>query len=119
MADLAELRYASTEPWASSTAMFETVPYLKNGEVRVIRPEDRRLEAILVALQVERFLHLKPKVLVRFMQLYEAVMPEATLAGRRLYASGILRAMSREQAPASDVLMAVNKEIAPTAYGDS
>ncbi len=115
MADLGEVRYASTEPWAGSAAMFETVPYLKNGEIRVVGPEDRRLEAVLVALQVERFLHLKPKVLGRFMQLYEAVMPQATLAGRRLHTSGILQVMSRKQTPASDVLLAVNGEIAPTA----
>ena len=96
--------------------MFETVPYLKNGEVRVVGPEDQRLEAVLVALHVERFLHLKPKVLDRFMQIYEAVMSEATLAGRRrLYATGILQAMSREQIPASEVLLAVNEEIVPTA----
>jgi tRNA(adenine34) deaminase len=112
MADLAELRFASREPWAGSAAMFETVPYLKNGKVRVIGPEDRRLEAVLVALQVERFLHLQPKVLERFMQPYEAMMPEATFAGRRLHNSGILRTMSREQAPTSEVLVAVNEEIA-------
>lgn len=112
MADLGEVRYASREPWAGSAAMFETVPYLKNGKVRVIGPEDRRLEAVLVALQVERFLHLQPKVLERFMQPYEAMMPEATFAGRRLHNSGILRTMSREQAPTSEVLVAVNEEIA-------
>ncbi len=115
MADVAELRYASREPWAGSSAMFETVPYLKNGNVRVVGPEDRRLEAVLVALQMERFLHLKPKVLERFMRLYEEVMPEATQAGRRLYRSGILQAMSKEQAPTSDALLAVCREIASVA----
>ena len=115
MADLGEVRYASAEPWAGSAAMFETVPYLKNRKVRVVGPEDRWFEAVLVALQVERFLDLKPKVLNRFIRLYEAVMPEATLAGRRLYTSGILRTMSREQTPTSEVLVAVNEEIAPLA----
>ena len=91
--------------------MFEAVPYLKNGNVRVVGPEDRRLEQILITLQVERFLHLKPKVLERFLQLYEEVMPEATRAGRRLYRSGILAAMSNEQAPTSEALLAVCREI--------
>ncbi len=95
--------------------MFETVPYLKNGNVRIVGPEDRRLEAILVALQVERFLHLKPKVLERFIRLYEEVMPEAAQAGRRLYRSGILEAMSKEQVPTSDALLAVCREIASVA----
>ena len=112
MADLAELRYASREPWAGSTAMFESVPYLKNGNIRVVGPEDRQLEAILVTLQVECFLRLKPKVLECFLGLYKEVMPEATRAGRRLYHSGILEAMRKEQAPTSDALLAVGREIA-------
>jgi hypothetical protein len=40
------------------------------------------------------------------------MMPKATFAGRRLHNSGILRTMSREQAPTSEVLVAVNEEIA-------
>jgi tRNA(adenine34) deaminase len=115
MADLAELRYASREPWAGSAAMFETVPYLKNGNVRVFGPPDRRTEAVLVALQVERFLHLKPEVLEQFLRLYQEVMPEATLAGRRLYRSGILQTLSKEQATVSEALLVVNAEIATIA----
>jgi len=115
MADLGELRFASREPWAGSATMFETVPYLKNGKVRVLEPQDRRLEAVLVALQVERFLRLKPKVLERFLRLYENVMPEATLAGRKLYRSSVLQTLSKEQAPTSEVLLAVSEEIATIA----
>lgn len=78
----------------------------------MVGPEDRQLEAILVTLQVERFLRLKPKVLERFLGLYKEVMPEATRAGRRLYRSGILEAMSKEQVPTSDALLVVSREIA-------
>jgi tRNA(adenine34) deaminase len=115
MADLAEMRFASRERWAGSATMFETVPYLKNGKVCVVGPQDRRLEAVLVALQVERFLRLKPKVLERFLRVYEDVMPEATLAGRRLYRSSVLQTLSKEQAPTSEMLLAVSEEIATTA----
>jgi tRNA(adenine34) deaminase len=115
MADLAELRFASREPWAGSAAMFETVPYLKNGKVRVIGPQDRRLEAVLVALQVERVLRLKPQVLEWFLRLHEDIMPEATLAGRRLYRSSVLQTLSKEQAPTSEMLLAVSAESATTA----
>jgi hypothetical protein len=55
MTDVGELRYA---------AMFETVPYLRRRNVRVLGPEDGRLETILVALLVERFLRLEPEILV-------------------------------------------------------
>jgi hypothetical protein len=64
-----------------SVAMFETVPYLKRENVRVLGPQDARLEEILAALQVEHFLRLKPPVMERFLQLYEEVMPEATRVG--------------------------------------
>lgn len=112
IADLAELRYASREPWAGSAEMFETVPYLERGNVRVVEPEDRRLEAVLTAFKVERFLRLKPKILERFLRLYGEVMPEATKAGVRLYRSGLLRTMSDERAPASELLLRVSREIA-------
>jgi hypothetical protein len=93
--------------------MFETVPYLKRGDVRVVGPEDGRLEGALVAMQVERFLGLGPEILVRFLRLYGEVMPEATGAGRRLHRSGALREMVREGVPVSEVLARVGGEIAP------
>jgi len=111
MTDVGELRYASREPWAGSGAMFETVPYLRRSNVRVLRPEDGRLEAILVALQVERFLRLQPEILEGFVRLYGEVIPEATRAGRRVYRSGMLRAMSEDGAPSPAVVRALDKEI--------
>ena len=41
MSDVGGVRYAAREPWGGSAAMFETVPYLKRGNVRVTGPEDR------------------------------------------------------------------------------
>lgn len=109
MSDLRELRYAAREPWGGSAAMFETVPYLKRGNVRVVGPEDGHLEEILVAMQIERFLSLKPEVLERFLGTYEAVMPDAVLAGRNLYRSGTLKEMSMVEVPA--VLRVVSQEL--------
>lgn len=111
MADVRELHYAAREPWGGSAAMFETVPYLKRGNVRVVGPEDGRLEEILVAMQVERFLRLEPDVLDRFLATYEAVMPDAVRAGRSLYRSGTLREISVAGASAPAVLRAVSREL--------
>ena len=112
ISDVGELRYAAREPWGGSAAMFETVPYLQRGSVRVLGPEHRALEGVLVALQVEQFLRLNPPVLERFLQVYEERMPGATRAGRRLYRSGTLRTMSEERATAAEVLLRVGKEVA-------
>ena len=111
MSDVRELRYAAREPWGGSAVMFETVPYLKQGNVRVVGPEDGRLEEILVALQIERFLGLKPDVLERFLGTYDAVMPEAVRAGRKLYRSGTLKEMSVAEADAPAVLRVVSQEL--------
>ncbi len=112
MSEVGGLRYASREPWGGSAAMFETVPYLKRKNVGVTGPQDGRLEGVLVALQVERFLRLRPPILERFLRLYEESMPEATAAGRRLHHAGLLRTMSDQRAPASEVLLEVGKEVA-------
>ena len=92
--------------------MFETVPYIRRKNIRVVGPQDARLEGVLVALKVERFLRLRPTNLERFLRLYEQAMPEATAAGRRLHRSGLLRTMSEEGASASEVLPEVSKEVA-------
>lgn len=111
MADVGGLRYASREPWAGSAAMFETVPYLRRGNLGVVGPEDPRLEAILVAVQVERFLRLQPKVLLPFLTLYEQVMPGATRAAREVHESGLLREMSANGASACEVVRALDERI--------
>jgi tRNA(adenine34) deaminase len=113
MTDVGGLRYAAREPWGGSAAMFGEVPYLKRGDVHVAGPEDGQLEEVLVALQVERFLHLGPAKLEAFLRLYGEAMPEATRAGRRLHRSGALRAMDHERSPASEVLARISEEITP------
>lgn len=115
MADIGEVRYASREPWAGSIAMFETVPYIKRRNVRVIGPGDGRLENVLVALQIECFLRLKPRVLQSFLLLYEETMPEATSAGRKVYRSGLLRSMREEGAPTSTVVRVLDEEVSSVA----
>jgi tRNA(Arg) A34 adenosine deaminase TadA len=112
MSEVGALRYASREPWGGSAAMFETVPYLRRKNVAVMGPQDGRLEGALVALQVERFLSLRPEILESLLRLYEEAMPEATAAGRRLHRSGLLRTMIEERAPASEVLVRVGNEAA-------
>lgn len=110
MTDVGDLRYAAREPWAGSAAMFETVPYLRRRNVRVLGPEDG-LETVVVALQVERFLRLEPEILEGFLLLYREVMPEATRAGKKAYRSGLLRVMSKDGAPTPAVVQALDEEI--------
>jgi len=111
MADVGGLRYASREPWAGSAAMFETVPYLQRAKLGLVGPEDPRLDAILVALLVERYLSLNPKVLPSFLNLYEEVMPQATRLAREVHGSELLRTMAADSAPAREMVLALNQQL--------
>ena len=91
---------------------FQTLPYLKRGDVWVVGPEDRGLEGVLAALQAECFLRLRPAKLEPFLRLYGEAMPETTEAGRRLHRSGALRAMGHEQSPVPEVPARASAEIA-------
>ena len=111
MADVGGLRYASREPWAGSAAMFETVPYLRRANLGLVEPEDPRLEAVLVALLVERYLHLEPKVLPSFLKLYEEVMPTATSAAQDLHGSGLLRTMGADGVSPREMVLALSQHM--------
>ena len=89
------------------------MPYLKRGDVRVVGPENRRLEGFLAALQAECFLRLGPAKLEPLLWL----CGDATGARWRLHRSGALRATSHEQSSASEVLARVSAEIAPRPRG--
>jgi tRNA(adenine34) deaminase len=111
MADVGELRYASREPWAGSTAMFETVPYLRRANLDLAGPEYPRLEAVLVAMLVERYLSLEPKVLPAFLRLYEEILPQATRVARNVHGSGFLRTMAADGASARELVLALNQQV--------
>lgn len=81
----------------------------------MVGPEDARLEAVLAALQVERFLCLEPKVLEPSSNLYEETMPEATMVGKDAHHSGLLRAMTRDGAPAGEVVRVLGERISSVA----
>ena len=69
------------------------------------------MEAILITLLVERFLHLEPKVLPSFLELYEKKMPKATSAARNVHASGLLRTRGADGASAREMVRALNQQI--------
>jgi tRNA(adenine34) deaminase len=119
MAEVGGLRYASREPWAGSAAMFETVPYLQRGNLDLEGPQDPHLEAVLLTLLLDRFLHLEPKVLPSFLKLYREVLPKATREVQNIYRSGLLRTMNADGASARGMVLALSKEFPKTALSKS
>jgi hypothetical protein len=91
--------------------MFETVPYLRRANMDLVGPEDARLEAVLVALLVERYLKLQPMVLPPFVKVYEEVMPQATRMAREVHMSGLLRTMDADNASAREMVLALDQQM--------
>jgi tRNA(adenine34) deaminase len=100
MSGVRTLHYASRDPWAGSTNLLGTTPYLSRKPIRVFRPEIPRLEAVIVALFVEWELRIygeKPSVVRDSLQL---IVPEGVCLGTELFRNGELDQMASTGVPA-------------------
>jgi hypothetical protein len=53
MSGLRELHYACRDPFAGSVNLLGTTPYLKRKPIKIVSPERRDLEIVIMALNVE------------------------------------------------------------------
>lgn len=56
MCSLRQVAYASRDPWAGATELYEQGEYLRAKNMRVEGPTDAQLEILLIGLQVDYFL---------------------------------------------------------------
>jgi len=96
MSGIRTLHYASRDPWAGSTNLLGTTPYLSRKAIRVTGPEDPRLEAVIVALFVEWELHLYRERLSVVREALALLVPQGVSLGTRLYHSEELRQMASD-----------------------
>lgn len=104
MMRLRELRYASRDGAAGSVDLLEANAYMRRGEVRVVRPENARLEAVLAAMLVEFALHQNDENTTSWAEHLARDVPAGTRLGRELHASGELREWSAGGSLALDVV---------------
>lgn len=116
MCNLRSVAYASRDPWAGSTNMYEATDYMRSKHMRVHGPLPQ-LETVLYALQTEFMLR---EAVVRGAGLRSmgerAAAPNAVIQammaadlagvalGERLYESGELGKLSERGAPAGEVI---------------
>jgi tRNA(adenine34) deaminase len=115
MANVRHICYASRDPWAGSTNLYTLSPYMSKKPILVEGPPDPFLEAVLVALGVEFYLHEavrrgSPDLLARhgpYFSSIEAAIPPGVALGERLYESGDLQRMRAERISAGEVIDAL------------
>lgn len=104
MSNMRSLVYASRDPWAGCSVIFDTVPYPKSKGTCVGSLAGSAFESCLVALQVEAHLRGVRSGGVanesRFFTVWREVLPIGVAAGERLFAMGSLPELMRAHADA-------------------
>lgn len=105
MSDVKTVYFAARDPWAGSTNLLGTTPYLSRKPFKVFKPNHVVLEKCLTALHTEYELFKRGEEILssRFFDEFREVLPEAVEKGVALYRSGELRKKQKEDLPAEEV----------------
>ncbi len=111
------LVYASRDPWAGCSHMFETVPYLRDAGTEVASLAGSPLETLLIALQIDAHLRVERSSAShdRFLNVYREVVPVGVAAGERLAASDALPALARSGAAVPEAVAVIEQTVAEVA----
>ena len=96
MSGVRTLHYAAREPFAGSTNLLGTTPYLSRKPIKVIGPAEPELEALVTALAMEAELNFGRDPAIPVLQSWRQVIPAGVALGERLHQSGELRRMREE-----------------------
>lgn len=104
---LRAVHYASHDPAGGSVDLFQANSYMRRSWVRVHGPEDRALEAVIMALHVVRGLERPQNERAAWqcvLEAWAAVVPAGVALGQALYASGELRSWAEAGQPIGAVI---------------
>ncbi len=119
MANLRRVCFASRDPWAGSTNLYQ-FGYMGLKNMAVIGPTEPTLEDILVAIQVEYFLRKGrqrgiPTQTGRAHSIfarYAEMSPRADTFGRALFQNGLIERLQTDHHPVCDVVDRLAKMLA-------
>ena len=105
MSDVKTIHFAARDPWAGSTNLLGTTPYLSRKPIKVFEPYDAVLEDVLVALHTEYEIYRRGEQFLEshFFDDFRAILPNAIESGIALHRSGELRAKQKAGLPANQV----------------
>ena len=103
MSNVKTVHFAARDPWAGSTNLLGTTPYLSRKPFKVFELRNIVLENCLVALHTEYELFNRGEEFLsnRFFDVFRAVLPDAVEKGIALHRSGELRKKLKEGLPAN------------------
>ncbi len=114
MSGIRQLYYASPDPYAGSTNLFQTTPYLSRKPLRIFPPTNKALQTLEVALHTEYFLRREWPGLEEFFRVWREALPEGVRLGEDLARSGELRALHERRASIAEVVEELEKMIVNT-----
>ena len=105
MSDVKTVHFAARDPWAGSTNLLGTTPYLSRKPFKVFELNNVVVENCLTALHTEYELFNRGEEFLshRFFDVFREVLPEAVEIGVALHRSGELRQRQKEKQPAKKV----------------
>ena len=107
MSGVRTLHYAAREPYAGSTNLLGTTPYLSRKSIKVFGPAEPELEALVTALAMEAELFFRLDPASSVLQSWREVIPAGATLGEQLYRNGELRRMQEEGWTAAKVVDAL------------
>ena len=112
MSSVRTLHFAAREPYAGSTNLLGTTPYLSRKPIKVFGPADPVLEALVTALAVEFELGdgISPTSVV--LQSWRESLPSGVALGERLHQNGELRRLRAEGWAAAQVVEELDRMLA-------
>ena len=96
MSSVRTLHFAAREPYAGSTNLLGTTPYLSRKPIKIFGPAESALEALVTALAMEAELNFGRDSAIPVLQSWREVIPAGAALGERLHQSGELRRMREE-----------------------
>jgi tRNA(adenine34) deaminase len=105
MSSVRTLHFAARDPWAGSTNLLGTTPYLSRKSIKVFKPNNEVLEDILVAIHTEYEIFRRGEQFLEshFLDDFRAILPNAVEIGIALHRSGELRKKQKAGSPANEV----------------
>lgn len=113
MSDVKTVYFAARDPWAGSTNLLGTTPYLSRKPFKVFEPQNLVLENCLTALHTEFELFKRGEEFLshRFFDAFRAVLPHAVEKGIEFHHSGELRKKQKEGLPANQVFNWLSNQV--------
>ena len=98
MSDVKTAHFAARDPWAGSSNLLGTTPYLSRKPFKIFPPSNALLEEAMTAIHTEWSIHKHGEQVLtsRFFDAFRAILPNAVDKGIELYHSNELRQKQRE-----------------------